>query len=743
MGYEFRSFCQMETRTLLSLIGTFIITILLFQSIELPDSTFRLSIFSRGKTPQQENISIPGRNSTFNSSVLSDTTLTSPWSDAFKGNDESLRNKSGSEGTQETYFGFDEDSNPDNRSSPDSLAGGDSNLTLDMVWISYNGSITADKAESNNRSTTPGEAELYYGSFNSSISSDTMLASPLSDAFEGKDGGLGNNSGPETQEAYVSFDEGGNPENGTFPKGLVEGDRNLTLDVTQISCNGSITPDMVKSYDGSTAPDMAQNTELSFSSENDSLSSNISPSRTCEKDFASAPGMKEKFGSIIAFPPEKAENPAYDSGAPLRAENPDNGSDSTLKATNFGSIPTLFTISDMYKSLMKSHLSSHSMIPQWSSGVDQDLAYAKSQIENATPTKNGQELYPPLYYNVTKFRRSYELMEQILQVYVYKEGEKPIFHKPPLVGIYSSEGWFMKLLEANKHFVTKDPRKAHLFYLPFSSRYLETSLYIPNSHSLKNLVAHLKGYLDTIIAKYPFWNRTDGADHFLVACHDWAPSETRLTMANCIRALCNADVKEGFVFGKDVSLPETNIPKARNPMRDLGGKPPSQRQTLAFFAGRMHGYVRPILLRYWDEKDPDMKIFSTLPRSKGNKVYSRYMKSSKYCICPRGYEVNSPRVVEAILYECVPVIISDNFVPPFFEILNWESFAVFVLEKDIPNLKNILLSIPERKYVQMQMRVKRVQQHFLWHPYPVKYDLFHMILHSIWYNRVFQFSPRS
>jgi hypothetical protein len=42
------------------------------------------------------------------------------------------------------------------------------------------------------------------------------------------------------------------------------------------------------------------------------------------------------------------------------------------------------------------------------------------------------------------------------------------------------------------------------------------------------------------------------------------------------------------------------------------------------------------------------------------------------------------------------VIISDNFVPPFFEVLNWESFAVFVMEKDIPNLKNILLSIPER-----------------------------------------------
>jgi len=214
-------------------------------------------------------------------------------------------------------------------------------------------------------------------------------------------------------------------------------------------------------------------------------------------------------------------------------------------------------------------------------------------------------------------------------------------------------------------------------------------------------------------------------------------------MANCIRALCNADVKEGFKFGKDVSLPETYVRKAADPVRGVGGRAPSKRKTLAFFAGNMHGYLRPILLQYWGNKnDPDMQIFATLPRSKGNRNYIEYMKSSKYCICARGYEVNSPRVVEAVFYGCVPVIISDNFVPPFLETLNWESFAVFVAEKDIPNLKNILLSIPQKNYFRMHMRVRKVQQHFLWHPQPVKYDLFHMILHSIWYNRVFQSRPR-
>lgn len=197
-------------------------------------------------------------------------------------------------------------------------------------------------------------------------------------------------------------------------------------------------------------------------------------------------------------------------------------------------------------------------------------------------------------------------------------------------------------------------------------------------------------------------------------------------------------MKGGFKLGKDVSLPETSVRATQNLLKDVGGNAPSQRPILAFFAGKMHGYLRPILLQYWENKDPDIKIFKKLPKSKNNRNYVQYMKTSKYCICAKGYEVNSPRVVEAIFFECVPVIISDNFVPPFFEILNWESFAVFIQEKDLPNLKNILLSITDQRYRVMQQRVKQVQQHFLWHAKPVKYDIFHMILHSIWYNRVFQ-----
>ncbi|KAK4730169.1 hypothetical protein R3W88_023157 [Solanum pinnatisectum] len=413
-----------------------------------------------------------------------------------------------------------------------------------------------------------------------------------------------------------------------------------------------------------------------------------------------------------------------------------NGSTMTKRtpAAKKASVEGVVSISEMTNMLLRSsHPSNLLMNPAWSSAGDEVLLSAKSQIESAANNISDPGLYAPVYHNVSKFKRSYELMEQNLKIYIYKEGKRPIFHQPKLKGIYASEGWFMKQLKASKQFLTDDPNKAHLFYLPFSSQTLEEVVYVPGSRSFDKLKAFLNNYLDLIKGRYPFWNRTQGADHFLVACHDWAPEETRREMTNCIKSLCNSDLREGFKFGKDASLPETNI-VSTNPSRSLGGNRPSQRKFLAFFAGSMHGYVRPILLKYWQNKDPMMKIFGRMD----NHDYILHMKSSKYCICARGHEVNSPRVVESISYQCVPVIISDNFVPPFLETLNWETFAVFVQEEDIPNLKSILESIPLRRYLKLYNNVMKVQQHFLWHPEPVKYDTFYLILHSIWYNRVFQ-----
>ena len=60
---------------------------------------------------------------------------------------------------------------------------------------------------------------------------------------------------------------------------------------------------------------------------------------------------------------------------------------------------------------------------------------------------------------------------------------------------------------------------------------------------------------------------------------------------------------------------------------------------------------------------------------------------------------------QAIYSGCVPVIISDHYVLPFSDVLNWDTFSVFVPPPQIPNLKNILQSIPTETYVKLHGQV--------------------------------------
>ncbi|XP_061352411.1 probable glycosyltransferase At5g03795 [Gastrolobium bilobum] len=341
----------------------------------------------------------------------------------------------------------------------------------------------------------------------------------------------------------------------------------------------------------------------------------------------------------------------------------------------------------------------------------------------------------PMYYNANAFHRSYLEMEKQFKVYVYEEGEPPVFHNGPCKSIYSMEGIFIHAIEMNDQFRTRDPEKAHVFFLPFSIAMMVQFVYVPNSHDFGPIKKTVSDYVNLIAERYPFWNRSLGADHFMLSCHDWGP-ETSFSVPNLyknsIRVLCNANTSEGFKPGKDVSFPEINL-QYGSTNGIIGGPSASKRSVLAFFAGGLHGPIRPILLEHWENKDEDLQVHKYLP--KGMSYYDM-LRKSRFCLCPSGYEVASPRVVEAIYTGCVPVLISDHYVPPFSDVLNWKAFSVEVSVKDIPNLKKILLSISPTQYIRMQRRVVQIRRHFEVHFPPKRFDVFHMTLHSVWLRRL-------
>lgn len=82
------------------------------------------------------------------------------------------------------------------------------------------------------------------------------------------------------------------------------------------------------------------------------------------------------------------------------------------------------------------------------------------------------------------------------------------------------------------------------------------------------------------------------------------------------------------------------------------------------------------------------------------------------------------------------MLISQHYILPFSDVLYWDAFSVSISVNEIPNLKEILMGIPEEKYLIMHERVKQVQRHFIVNDPPKRYDVFHMIMHSVWLRRL-------
>ncbi|CAK9137879.1 unnamed protein product [Ilex paraguariensis] len=328
------------------------------------------------------------------------------------------------------------------------------------------------------------------------------------------------------------------------------------------------------------------------------------------------------------------------------------------------------------------------------------------------------------------FMENYKEMNSSLKIYVYPHRPDDPFANALLPvdfepgGNYASESYFKKVL-MKSHFITKDPAKADLFYLPFSIARLRHDPRV----GIAGIQDFIRDYIFNIAHNYPYWNRTGGADHFYMACHSIGRSaikkaeEIRL---NAIQVVCSSSYFQyAYVAHKDASLPQI-WPRKGNPPTLAS----SNRKKLAFFAGSVNSPVREKLLQTW-RNDSEISVhFGHLKTP-----YAEELLGSKFCLHVKGFEVNTARIGDALYYGCVPVIIANHYDLPFADILNWKSFSIVVATLDIPLLKKILQGISNEEYLKLQSYVLKVREHFQWHLLPVDYDAFYMVMYELWLRR--------
>ena len=125
-------------------------------------------------------------------------------------------------------------------------------------------------------------------------------------------------------------------------------------------------------------------------------------------------------------------------------------------------------------------------------------------------------------------------MVKRLKVWVYKEGEQPLVHDGPVNNKYAIEGQFIDEIEncrKNTSFFNLKayhPDEAHVFFLPYTVSKVIRYVYKPriskSDYDPQRLQRLVEDYISVVALKYPYWNRSKGADHFLLSCHDWVGS---------------------------------------------------------------------------------------------------------------------------------------------------------------------------------------------------------------------------
>ncbi|KAH7511434.1 hypothetical protein JRO89_XSUnG0202700 [Xanthoceras sorbifolium] len=279
------------------------------------------------------------------------------------------------------------------------------------------------------------------------------------------------------------------------------------------------------------------------------------------------------------------------------------------------------------------------------------------------------------YLSPLTFLPNYQNMVKSFKVFIYTPPQPLLFSTP------AESLFFSSLL--NSSFLTPDPERAHLFFVPFPSG--------TPTRSISRLVNAIRNDL-------PFWNRTLGADHFYVSCDGLGFTADRNLVElkkNSVQISCFPAQRSMFVPHKDVTLPPRVDPPATHAPAN---------ESKNYFGYVKYGAVKS---RAWSTSDVS-------------------------------------GISDAVRFGCVPVVITDRPIQdlPLMDVLRWQELAVFVGWKNksgggIKGLRRVLDRTcgDEKRYEGMRRSCMKAGQHFVWNEEPQLLDAFHMVMYQLWLRR--------
>ncbi|KAL2635574.1 hypothetical protein R1flu_007053 [Riccia fluitans] len=256
---------------------------------------------------------------------------------------------------------------------------------------------------------------------------------------------------------------------------------------------------------------------------------------------------------------------------------------------------------------------------------------------------------------------------------------------------------------------TINPDEADFFFVPI---YVSCNFSPKNGFpSLAHAPAMIKDAVELISREAVYWNRSRGRDHIFVAAHDYGACfhsvEKVAVAAGIPEVLQNSILLQTFesVSGhrcqevEHIQIPPYVDPEVVRRYTASKQLEKRKRSILAYFRGKLELhpknvsgqlYSRGIRTRLWKKYKRDKQFLVRRKRVDG---YQAEMLKSVFCLAPLGWAPWSPRIVEAVMYGCVPVIIADKIALPYSNVIDWPSISLTVGERDVDNLRRILLRV--------------------------------------------------
>ncbi|CAJ0581736.1 unnamed protein product, partial [Mesorhabditis spiculigera] len=273
-------------------------------------------------------------------------------------------------------------------------------------------------------------------------------------------------------------------------------------------------------------------------------------------------------------------------------------------------------------------------------------------------------------------------------------------------------------------YYTNNTRDACLFVLSLDT--------IDRDQTSKNYVRSLQTYIDAL--PRDLWN--DGENHIIYNLyHGTWPHYSELDIGfdagKAILARASAS-EENFRHGFDLSFPLFHPQHPFSVPAEANFSTRPDEQYLLSFKGKRYVYgigseTRDSLYHLHDGQriamvttcrhNTDWQNYKDERCEQDNERYDQWdyqhlLNNSLFCLTPRGRRLGSFRFLESLGAGCIPVVLSDNWVLPFTEIIDWDTAVIRVSEKNVLLTPDVVFSIPRRRIETMRRAAKMLYHRY-------------------------------